>query len=518
MADWGMGYVTDLAYMGGLYPVQAPNHLDLVLRLNGIAPPLRNGGFTYCELGCGTGQTIAAIAAAHPEAEFHAVDFNPVHIAELSETVRAAELGNLTVHEASFESLLNPAAAEMPMFDYVTLHGVYTWVGPEQRSAIRRFLGQRLRPGGVVGLGYNALPGWSAAAPLQRLLLEYAKRSSGGSDRRAATAIEGMRRLRAAGSPYLRDHTVIERMVSVIDSADPRYVVHEYLNDHWAAEYHVDLARALAESKLVFAGSGRLLENFSDFVTDREQAAAIEDVDDRSLRETLHDYCHHNPFREDVFVRGARRHDAVDRDRALSELLLVRHRNPEEEKETLELEVRSGRATLSEEAYRPMLARLDEGPVTVGELVAIGRAASPGSLTPVEVAGVLVGATFAAPFQPPGTEAAAAARRLNQYWADSHARLPPDAQVPLAVPGLSIGCTMQAIEAMVAVVLSDGGPRDPVAMAERLWAPYAARGEILMHEGRPMEDAEARNAALAGTIRRIVERYAGRWKQWGLIE
>ena len=157
------------------------------------------------------------------------------------------------------------------MFDYVTLHGVYTWVGPEQRSAIRRFLGQRLRPGGVVGLGYNALPGWSAAAPLQRLLLEYAKRSSGGSDRRAATAIEAMRRLRAAGSPYLRDHTVIERMVSVIDGADPRYVVHEYLNDHWAAEYHIDLARALAESKLVFAGSGRLLENFSDF-RDRPRA------------------------------------------------------------------------------------------------------------------------------------------------------------------------------------------------------------------------------------------------------
>ena len=148
----------------------------------------------------------------------------------------------------------------------------------------------------------------------------------------------------------------------------------------------------------------------------------------------------------------------MDRDRALSKLLLVRHRTPEEEKETLELEVRSGRATLSEEAYRPMLARLDEGPVTVGDLVAIGRAASPGSLTPVEVAGVLVGATFAAPFQPPGAEAGAAARRLNQYWANSHARLPPDAQVPLAVPGLSIGCTMQAIEAMVAVVLPTAGP------------------------------------------------------------
>lgn len=518
MSDWGMGYVTDIAYTGGLYPVQSPFHLDLVLNLNGIVPPNRNDGFAYCELGCGTGHTIAALAAAHPEAEFHGIDFNPVHVSELMQTARKAGLDNLTVHEASFEALTGPGAVDLPMFDYVTLHGVYTWISDEQRRAIRRFLAQRVRPGGVVNIGYNALPGWSAAAPLQRLILELSRLASGGSDSRAAAAIERMRHLREAGSPYLRDHNVIDRMIKVIEESDPRYVVHEYLNDHWNAVYHVDLARALREAKLVFAGPARLLEAFPDFVVDQRQSEAIGGINDRSMRETLHDYCHHNPFREDVFVRGARRVDAVDQQRALAKQMVVRFRTPEEGKETLVIEVRSGNATLNENAYRPILARLDEGPCTIGELTEIGRSQSSNSLTVGEVAGILVGATMAAPYHPPSAEARAAAHRLNKVWMEDHARRPPDDNVPMAVPGIGIGCTMQALEAMVATTLADGESRDPAEMAERLWAPYAQRGEILMHEGRPVEDAADRNARLAETITRIVDYYGLRWRQWGLVD
>ena len=40
-----------------------------------------SGPLTYCELGCGQGFSANLLAAANPDIQFHATDFNPLQVA-----------------------------------------------------------------------------------------------------------------------------------------------------------------------------------------------------------------------------------------------------------------------------------------------------------------------------------------------------------------------------------------------------------------------------------------------------
>jgi SAM-dependent methyltransferase len=78
-----------------------------------------------------------------------------------------AEIDNLTLHEIDFA-----AASEIDMidFDYIVAHGVYSWIAPRFREDMCRFIDRRLKPGGLVYISYNSLPGWASDAPFQFLL------------------------------------------------------------------------------------------------------------------------------------------------------------------------------------------------------------------------------------------------------------------------------------------------------------------------------------------------------------
>ena len=117
------------------------------------------------------------LAALNPEAEFHAVDFHPAHIAHGRALARAAGIDNLTFHELSFADLATERAPPMPMFDYVSMHGVWSWIAPDLQAAILRFLDRGLTAGGLVHVSFNALPGWTDVAPVQRLTKELAAAS-----------------------------------------------------------------------------------------------------------------------------------------------------------------------------------------------------------------------------------------------------------------------------------------------------------------------------------------------------
>ena len=126
------GYITDVAYIPGFYPQMAPVALRHVAALNGVAPPAVAGGFRYLELGCGLGRVISTLAAANPGGEFIGVDVNPEHTAAAAAEIAAAGLGNARVLTADLGSL----AADLGEFEFIALHGVFSWVGPEVRERI----------------------------------------------------------------------------------------------------------------------------------------------------------------------------------------------------------------------------------------------------------------------------------------------------------------------------------------------------------------------------------------------
>ena len=84
-----------------------------------------------------------------------------------------------TTSASSRRALPNCSQENLEDADFIVLHGVWSWVGDEQREQVLELHAAPLKPGGMVYLSYNCLPGLAQVAPLQRLLDEHANLGAG---------------------------------------------------------------------------------------------------------------------------------------------------------------------------------------------------------------------------------------------------------------------------------------------------------------------------------------------------
>lgn len=319
------GYVTDVPYTYGFKPMLAPAWLDLTATIAGFAPPSRERGFAYCDLGCGQGVTAAILAATHPSGEFHGIDAMPAHIGHAERLAGEADIGNAHFHAADFAGAGRLA---VPRFDYIVAHGVYTWVNGPTRTAMRSFIDARLRSGGLVYISYNALPGWRQDLPFQHLARELAAGSTGDSAERFAAAAAAIRRFAGTGAAALADSWIVRELRDHPEDYRPGYVVHEFMHAGWRPAYVTEIRRDLAEIGLVPAGTATLIENFDRWTLSPRARALIAEIAEPNRRELVRDFLIDQRFRCDVFARDAPRIDLPEQRRQLLDTGLALTRPP----------------------------------------------------------------------------------------------------------------------------------------------------------------------------------------------
>jgi SAM-dependent methyltransferase len=516
MSDWSAGYVTDIEYLPGFYREQAPALLDLVCLLNRVEPPDRLDRVRYCELGCGQGITALLLAAANPEIEFWGVDFHPAHIARGRALAAEAQLDNVHLIEQAFADLTGPGAPELPQFDYITMHGVYSWISEENRRAIVRFVAQHLKPGGVVYVSYNCMPGWIIGLPLQRLLSDYANSVEGGSDRAIEGAIAFARRMQEAGARPLADPEIVERLEKELARGQGAYLAHEYLNENWTPMYHADVTRELAAAKLAYVGSATLLENFPDLSLAPQQRRLLGEVATPSFRETLKDYFMARSFRRDVFVRGARRMSEAAQAATLRDLRLSLAVPPTRLRH--EIEVPVGEAKLEERLYAPVFAELKRRPASVGELLELPGVKGVTTATPVELTGMLVGSWQAAPLLR-AVENESARRGVHAFNAAMTRRAVAQGKTsaPVAAAATGSGLHLTLFEMLAYERLAAGTPADDEALARAAWQALSARGETLRTGGEPIVGEAENHAILRREIAAVLADALPVWRQLGVL-
>lgn len=493
MSDWTGGYVADIEYVTGFYREQSPTFLNFVCLLNGFEPlPLRDG-FTYCELGCGLGLTTGLLAAADPRGDFVGVDFNPAHMAAARAMAEEARLNNVRFIEASFEELVSPDGPELPMFDIVTMHGVYSWVTPQNREFLKTFLSRFVKPGGIVYVSYNNQPGWAGAVPVQRMLLEYGKLIADRSDRQMLQAVKFVQELAELEAPPLKDNEFVTKLGNWVNSGEVVYLVHEYLSGGWQPLFHADVVRDMAEAKLNYVGAARLLDNFPDLSLTAEQKARVNALPSPIIKEMAKDYLRPKLMRHDVFVRGARRMPRQRQEDLLRglPLSLVIPRT----QTTLAIDTPLGQATISEEVYAPVLDALGERPHTLGELIDMPSLRGKPDLSMAEVAGILTGTDQTMPIDPLAPNDPQRARQFNLTLGRQCLYAKTNTRIGLACSLLSTGMYATVVEALAYLGLESGLPHDAEELARFIYEPITARGEHLIEKGEPVTD-EAQAIAL----------------------
>lgn len=314
-ANWSHGYVTDVLYTDNSYRELSPAWINYVAALNGCQPRSLENSFTYVELGCGLGRSVTHLAAAFPRAQFVGVDFNPAHIDSAQRYADMLGVANVRFLEQGFEDLVgeeNGRRLDLPQADFISLHGVYSWIGAAARQAVQRFIYERLKPGGFVYNSYNCLPGWAAEAPLRRLMVELGKGRAGSSSVQLGHALAQMGELGKFDMGYLGRTPAAKRSLEQYHNRPANYLVHEMLNADWNLFYSADVADEMAAAKLDFLGSATLAENRLELLVPEKAAAFISSQPDGRLRQLIQDFLINQRFRRDVFVRGHARLSEAD--------------------------------------------------------------------------------------------------------------------------------------------------------------------------------------------------------------
>ncbi len=370
MAAWSDGYVADIPYTHGYFRRMAPSHVRLSALIAGHAGP-EGDGVAYAELGCGQGFGALLIAAANPDASVYGFDFNPEQTGHARRLAAAAGLANATFEDISFEELAERPRGELPDFDVITLHGVYSWITPGARAAIAAFIRRKLKPGGLVYVSYNAMPGCASVMPLRRLLRDEAARASGTSDRRATAALAAAQDLADKGFRFFAENQSVTRRLEQHKNQSPAYLAHEYLNEHWVPFYLADVAAELEAGKLAFVGSARLVENDLRLAVPGKLHDFLAAVDDPIRREGLKDYLTNRPFRVDVFQKGRMRPGNVEIGRRVRAQRLALARDPGSV--DLAFKTAAGGFEGKAEVFAPLIDRLGRSPAAIGELEDVMR-------------------------------------------------------------------------------------------------------------------------------------------------
>jgi len=295
------GYLTDVSYIPGFYPHMAPVALRYVAALNRVTPP-RAIGYRYLELGCGLGRSLTTLAAANPHAEFVGVDFNPEHTAAAERDIAAGGLGNARVITSDFGHL----PADLGTFDFVALHGVFSWVSQQVRDEILAVARGQLAAAGLLLVSYNAMPGWAHLQPIRGILRQYAALRPGDSLQRIREALSYLVFIRDRHAKYFEDNPRAAAYVDGLLKQDVRYLAHEYLNEDWTSFYFADAADMFGSAGLTFTGSLPVFTNFWDLCVRPEFQELFRTTTNRLVTEAHKDFCANTAFRWDVYARGPR--------------------------------------------------------------------------------------------------------------------------------------------------------------------------------------------------------------------
>ena len=510
-ANWMGGYVSDVAYTLGYYRELSPAFLTYVCESNGVKGPPAGRRLRYCELGCGRGYGTALLAAANPDMDFVGIDFNPTHIAEAQAFADKVGLANLTFLEASFGDAGASSDPVLDDLDFVTLHGVFTWVSPDAQRDIVAFLRTRLRPGGIAYVSYNTYPGWAAITPLQHMIREVAARSTGDSLARIKRAREVMTQLARPGCAYTAQNPAVRTRIQNLAQQDANYLVHEFLHDTWSPIYVTQAFEQFREAKLTFVGSASIAENRLSFAVPKDMHELVTSATDLAMREQVKDFAVNKQFRRDVYVKGPIALTTAEQRQAFERARFALISMGAGGKESWK--VPSGEARPKAGLVATLAARLGEGSATGAELLERTRPEGFGDKDVEVVLELLVHNAAVLPCRPDGGAGdASAARRFNAAIcamasvADTHRFL----AAPVAGSAIATG---QFDRLALPALLAD---RDVPAteVAARVIRELEASGQKMRRGDRALGAADA--AELAEPIEKLRKGLLPLWRHLGI--
>ncbi|WP_420143173.1 class I SAM-dependent methyltransferase [Sphingobium sp.] len=169
---------------------------------------------------------------------FVGVDFNADHLALARDAATSCGIDNVTFVHADFTTF---ASTHEGRLDFMTSHGVWSWVPADQRAALLHVAARSLKPGGLFYFHYMLHPGSTDLLPVQHLLNLRAHHMPGPSPRKAETGLKLLQQMADSGLFADRPHMV--RHLANMARRAPADLAHEFPTDHRRGrDFHASVA------------------------------------------------------------------------------------------------------------------------------------------------------------------------------------------------------------------------------------------------------------------------------------
>ena len=484
MSDWTSGYVADIDYTFGYYNELNPNRATFAFLRAGYVPP--NTG-VHCELGFGQGLSVNIHAAASGS-EWYATDFNPSQAA-FAKSLADASGSKVHLTDEAFVDFCN--RPDLPEFDTIGLHGIWSWISDVNRAVIVDFIRRKLKMGGALYISYNTLPGWSTFAPMRHLMTEHASvMGSHGSGviRRVDSALEFAQKLLETNPKFaLLNSTVSDRLKKVAEQ-DRHYLAHEYFNKDWHPMYFATMSQRLSPAKISFACSANYLDYLDEVNLTPEQQTMLKGITDNSFKESVRDFMVNQQFRKDYWIKGARKLSVLEQLELIKvhKLLLTSNREGVSPKITGSL----GEINFVGAIYEPVLDLMADHKIRSVEEIAAhvqGKEVSFPQL--VQVVMALIGMGYMASVQSDHqiNQAQHASSKLNMALLNK-ARFSKDIAF-LASPVTGGGIEVNHISQLFLLAINED-KKQPKEWAQAAWAVLSSQNQLVLKDGKVIETAE----------------------------
>lgn len=442
-------YITDVAYPHFFQRETTPIWLSFAARALGRPSPDLRQPYVSCELGCGQGFATLLQAVANPQGHFVGVDFNAAHIAHARALAQAAGVTNVEFAEDSFQGVLEQAEAP-PRYDFIILHGIYSWVSTTDQQRLRQFVERQLKPGGIVFVGYMAQPGLDFFAAPRRFVQQYAQTLSGNSAQRVVEALRALQRLAASGAGLFAHDRQVATYVQRCLQDDPHYLAHELLNEHWHTLPVADVMAAFEACSTGYMGSASLMDNIDDLSLPANVTEQLAGLQGSALRETFKDLARNQTQRRDLYQRDTRELDEYAHKAALCDQVVAALPGAPTQG-SVTFDTRIGAVEGVESLFSPILQALAQRPQSFPSLLRLpALAGQAGSISPALQA--LAAAGHVHPLLP-GQVNVAACQAFNRVICE---RVLAGARYShLAAPSLGSGVAASFVEMAAARVLLD---------------------------------------------------------------
>lgn len=484
MKDWTSGYVADVGYTYGYYSELNPARLSLALLSAGLAPPRIE---TACELGFGQGLSVNLHAAAS-STKWSGTDFNPTQASFAQNMVEQCS-SSCQLFDQSFEQFCS--RTDLPDFDYIGLHGIWSWISDTNRAVIVDFVNRKLRVGGVLYISYNTLPGWAQMVPVRHLLTEHAEVMAApgrGIVSRIDAALEFADKLMATSPLFARANPPILERLKKIQEQNRHYLAHEYFNRDWHPMHFAEMATWLEPAKVSYGCSAHFLDHVEAINLTGDQIAFLNEIPDTEFRQSVRDFMVNQQFRRDYWIKGARRVSALEQAEELRRQRVVLS-TPRAEV-SLKAQGALGEANMQEAVYRPILDQLAEHKIT--SLAQLEKALAPSGIHFAQILQaclVLIGKGDLSPAQDDAViqKATKQSDRANQFLMNKARATGDIAYLCSPVTG---GGVMVSRFHQLFLLSKQSGKKKPEEWAQDAWSILKAQGQRILKEGKPIESED----------------------------